>query len=580
MEYRFTYFDNTTEIDLTQIDFSGLTFGINDEATELIYIEKLNGSIKIFGSDFDVFYNLFLSGEIAVLGNFKVNDSDYFNKIYYQLDAKSFDIESKVVECEIVAEDDYYLLKRDYNKKFNVYKFDLARVSLTVYKQRTKLWFYETEVTGSSLWLNDSVIGNIYAREEIKEATENEINSLVGINGWMIEGTSIVRDWSFSGDFATPTSAVMTTRIILHGEDYDINDQYPSVAYFLSDYTLLHFEQRPDLKYDVRSIINADYYGVENDFKYETVDNAIGLKSVIDDITKEIDSSISSFVTFNYESLFDFASGEAIVLQALSEIATAKTRSQTITGNQIEPATIGYLTLEKINRFLREYWNIYFYRSGNSILYKHYSELFGYATENDLTVSRLGNLTPVQEISFNSNDRFNRIERSLTADNIDFVGVDAEFENVKNDKIKTVSNQNFFTDIDDIIGNTTSKYSENSVDSWVFAHRASNSVVVEGTQILSSRFDSFTNEKMSLAYSDANLLVGSDKTATINGSSKTLTDSFLFDYATLLEFQIPSNLVFSLNKRAFFKTDYSDTHRLKSLKLKLDGSAADISLYY
>jgi hypothetical protein len=603
MDYKFTYISDLGEEEFTEMDISGVSFEIQEDKEQLIYRKNLSGNIKFYGADFDYIYNKFNLGVALITGYFYAdNISQFANSIKYKLNADSFDLESSVVEIEIYAIDDYEKLLSRGSEKVNIYsQYDTVKSSLTINKTRSKLYFYDTEVTGSSFFVEVVEFplpntANVYAREEIRNAKQNEINILNGLNGWELDGTALVRDWTYSFEEPNPNADLSENFIAFNEDAYrttpvPLNQQVDTdtnlILYndFLNKYTVVnssaYVDDDPLYKYSYWLLINDNYYGTELEYTYITVENGIEIKQALKDLINYLDTTITS-VNFDYQTIFDFGTGEEIILQHLSEIALCLTdyeiQALEFLGqqSQINPATIGNLTIDSLNKFLRDYWNIYFYRNENTIYYKHYSDLFEWATENDLTDSQFGDLTPVQIVSYNNQEKFKRIERTLTAGNIDFFGVDVMFDNVKNDNVKVVNLANFYTDINDAVGNSD-KYNANSTDTWMLAHKGSDGVVVSEAQILSSRYDTFANEKMSTAWADENLLVGSDKTANVNGTNKTLTE--LFTYATLVDFEIPPAKVFEINERGFFKTQYSDFHRLQKLSLKLDGSPATITLY-
>ena len=478
---------SNTEHFLTEIDYSGISYLIELDEEEMIYRNKLNGSLIISGDDFDYFLEFKELGELTVIGKFYINGiipfgNDWTN-IEYKLDAKSWNFTDKIVELEIIALDNYAVYDTKENKKINILKYDIARRGLFAKKKRKKLYFYDTQVAQSSIWTPS--MGGVYAREEIKNATDNEINSLNGVNGWLLTGTNLVRDWTISGDFRDPlpypddfsifeswtdSPAINSQGYfnIYGGDYYNFINTYD----FLNEYTVIKVYERytnpeHELYYEIYALKNNVYYGSENDYKYSTVRNAMGLYDTLQKLHKEINSLANiPFVVCWYntvQTLFnpDQNKNEQMYIQHLSEIVLALDKSQSVNGKQIEPATIGYMRLSDINKYLRDFWNVYWYKiNENQIKYEHYTNIFStFVPENDFTNTIFGNLTPLKIIEFNSEDRFNRIEFDVDADNIDFVGMDIDFEKVKNENIKVNKSGFFYTDVENILAND--KYPEN-----------------------------------------------------------------------------------------------------------------------
>jgi len=298
--------DNFT---LENVDYSKLSYKLVLDQEKMIYRCKLDGTIKIWGSDFDYFLSWKQNGFLTVGGKFDINNSvpfgDNTSNIEYKLDAKTWNITDRTVELGIIAKDNYYKYDTKEKVKINIFDFDIPKRVLHCNKNRKKLWFYTTNVTGSSLWWTYSFM-KFYAREEIKDATESEIIILNGVKGWTLDGDDLVRDWAYSGDFPaldidTHILAVQTFSmspfpslntqghlVVQTGLFYN----FIETTEFLDDYTLLFAKIIFTPHYSYYLLKNADYYGAKNDYLYFTVKNAISLHTILEKLHQKIYSTI------------------------------------------------------------------------------------------------------------------------------------------------------------------------------------------------------------------------------------------------------------------------------------------------
>jgi hypothetical protein len=590
--------------EIINIDYSGVTLKKEQDSTLLIYRLLADGEIKVFGKDFDFFFEKYNQGLNQWFGSLEYNGTPVFKglggqsegSLIYSFDSDDFDIESRVMTISIVGKDKYYELARNFDKKVNVYDYDLPKKSIQINTTPRKLTFYDTEVNQSSIWfqgflnnpdLNPTAIERtIYAREEITAPSQSDIFVLEGINGWVLQSGKLIRDWTYS--FEPPTVAphfYIVTDLYgfnLQGEfsidtvipPYTIRDFTPTNDFLSAETTLggLFFLSSGGTSYYYCfAFNNSDYY---RDSKFKLVENGMPLFSLIKAISNDLDNQIFN-VGFDFEPFGDDVS---LYIQGITELSRAKRLNET---PQINPQTKGFITLSEINRMLREYFNIYFFRfskTNNNIRYCHYSRLYDDFTEiNDLTNTRFGDLTPVEVVNYNRQKKWKRLEREVTADNVDFIGLDLEFPRILTDNIKTANMSKFFFDVNDILLNQE-KYSSFSTDSWALILKESNrNLCKEDPQILSNRYDKFPNERLSVAWIDKHLAVGSGSAAIVNGVYKTLTD--VFKFTELIKFEVPIDFFFEANERAYFKTQYSDKHILKSMELKLDGSPCEITLF-
>ena len=610
LDFKFTYYTDlitAEEVEIETINFSGLSFNIEQDPEKLIYRKTLEGDIIVCGNAFNYFKSKIDAGIFSVFGDFYVNNNKIFDGdvafggiggLQYYLDSHSYNEEKKQIKIKIKTNDEYTLIEDNADIKINILESEAERYVTSCYRRRTKLVFSPIPITGGSVFLDHSTsydpiaTNKVYAREMLINATEAEKKTLNGLNGWIISGTALVRDWSYS--FRAPTASDYILEAIDYVETANGVKDYPTVDAqghmqastiytqtdeFLDTYTaLINYlgdeTVSPYSPYFCLMLKNETYYGSESDYKYYLVKNGLNLIDAVLFMYKKVDPNISA-VLFKFLDRFEFTETTNLIIQSLSELSRALPYSTTVSGTNISPATKGNLTLNEINRLLRQFLNVYFYVENQNVRYLHYSDYFNLTPIIDLTNTKIGNITPILEKKYNSEERFKIITRNFEAANIDFIGTDIIFDAVLNNTIKNVQADKFYFDINDILTNQD-KYAKSSGESWVLMLRKENSEILENEQILSNRFKKFINEKFSVAFIDEKFAVGSDKKALINLKEKEIDT---FSYTELIEFDICPSIIFGINPRSYFKTDYSDKHILKKLNLKLDGSPAKINLY-
>ena len=82
LDFKFTYYIDlitAEEVEIETINFSGLSFNIEQDPEKLIYRKTLEGDIIVCGNAFNYFKSKIDAGIFSVFGDFYVNNNKIFD---------------------------------------------------------------------------------------------------------------------------------------------------------------------------------------------------------------------------------------------------------------------------------------------------------------------------------------------------------------------------------------------------------------------------------------------------------------------------------------------------------------------
>jgi hypothetical protein len=468
---KYTYKIIATSEYIATPDVSNCSISKTLSTNEIFYRTNLEGDLLFYGGDFDFLRGIF---NLYRFVNFQVieNGGDTYN---FLLDLwGEYDFQSKIANLKTISNDDYHIILKNIDKEINILSVN-DFYSLSYDYERIKLQFnideFLTNPEVGSFWLNvgvDSFTGlpvPIWARQRYLFKSQLERDIYIQ-NGWILDETDsnyILKDWV--NEYQEPDNTLHITSIgYFNPSDIPMNIQYPDNDAYLSDYTGLYVRGGGSRESYV--VKNEAYYGSG---KIETK-RWLKFRDIVTYMINSIDDTIvindNSFLYFN-----NFAQYQNLFIGAITDMILI-TDSQGVYRQKSNPATICNLTLSSLFRMLKDKFGIFWRINNKFFEFKHWTEAFtpsGSDFYNNFTNYyginfSIGN----NKISYQENEKFNRIKRADNSGNIDFIGTDILFPKIENLNIKEISFERFVFDINDLTVKPQ-RYSAENISQTVMA---------------------------------------------------------------------------------------------------------------
>lgn len=464
--------DNSYTLNTVNPILSGLTLTLAKENDFIFLRTKSSGNLIFSGDDYTLLKSL--QTTYTILYSYIYCDGVLQVEGYLNLNGK-YDDDKKICEISFEVEDKYSSILRDYDKEFNIVNLTKYKIKSDYYQRKLEFTDeFVTPVVDTQCFIifnnNWSNIGiepwhwQIYAREVFECNTIDEALALVDTDGWEIKNgftKTLVRPWNYAYPiYFDPVQTLFDyTKLILNYLPLSINEQYPDSTVNLSDYTCISKNGTV-----VVLLKNSDLYS-QPYFEYT---RNIKLKDVIQHILSQYN------VHFDTESFTYFDTNDRLNNIFISNITDFILTNDLIDGRIREKdtaAAISNISLKQIFGMLSELMSIYWYLDDNNYFRLiHLSEVAATANTKPahITNNYLGINWSVNKNVYNVNkDKlYSKIKRNIIAGTTDFIGVDIRFPNIIEEKIKEISVNDWFFDVDDIQRNP-SKYPDTSNNQYV-----------------------------------------------------------------------------------------------------------------
>jgi hypothetical protein len=483
---------------------------ISRELDEELLIDNIqvSGNVQFYGNDYVNLYNYIGTADTAVC--YLYLDTENYNdgiECILFLDG-DYNHETKTCNLKIDVNDKYKKLRDDATRKVNILELQtssnfLMNIDRNILEFKTSSF---TENGGlGSLWGAGVLTISMYARESFTGTTE-EILEKNGKNGWEIkDGTTdtVIRDWV--GNFRELESGDITTQA-LTDKVYTINEQIGGTTEY-GDYTILY------------STVLPVYYTLNNNLYYgssKAIIRSFSIYDIIKLLIAKIDPSILIDDTFTGTWQAFNIGGTDITHKFLefikiSDFINAGATTQQTTNSKM------FITWESLTTFLREYLYIYYFiDSTNTLQFRYYPLLFEKISVSN-SINKLNNLYGIDwtvgknQETIRLDRKFSKFQREVSASDIDFLGEDVEFTEIKTNNIKAINISNYFFDKQDFIDNP-SKYNVSSNNQYFVASTQQyNDNLISNFWNDTTRYMLFINETNSIstnAYLSGNSFLG------------------------------------------------------------------------
>jgi hypothetical protein len=450
------------------------------EDDEIFARIKLSGSLMFQGDVFTALDTLRLTAAKCDLRIRHTPNGGTVSTIYEGEMGLRGIYKENICTLKVSPDDVYTELLTNKSKKVNILN-STPSVKCDVMPSESRLVFYYSNVAQSTLWKAWITDWDTYAREE-KTYVNWVANLLDGTNGWAIISTNpdstktLGRSWQDGGFDAVQTSDMifniasppvvpisLNTQIIVDGIACTVVVQYPIIGGGGQE---MEVYLKNEIYYNASPI---------------TFSRFRKLRNVIELIINEFDSTIQfDDDTWTYLDANDDL--KHLLIANVSDLIPVGGIEKT------DAQEYGDMTFDKLMDMLRKktklYWKL---QTISSVVYfrmKHRSEINYAAGSLDLQDFHSADWT--RDIwKYLDIDQFNRLERTVVADNIDFLGSDILIPSLDNiAEVKVEGDEKWYFDVWDVIARGGDVYPTKTKNE--FCMIAAEPIETDGVELLTT----------------------------------------------------------------------------------------------